>query len=898
MDKILKGLLDDLAHSNDSKTTSDLAEKALHYIRQEDNPMLWANLHGTLGASLVGSASGRFTNELYVRVLASYEAALSVYSPEKTPDLWGWTQRNVGATHLGAAQCGIGDVVPLVDAAIVAYEKALDIPFNKHNPSIWLQCQKELAAAFEISAMWRGPSAFVQSARALDAALTVVTKDISPEIWAMLKLRLGSNLSESGASEFTEEAIQACEDALRVLHSETAPLDWARAHLVIGGLYRTRGLGRRDENLERATSSLNHALSIFTREATPEEWFRAHYHRGPAYLFRVRGDHGENVEQALESLHIAINLTPREQDAKTWASLLVALGQGYQERSKGEREDNLDFAVAALESALEFLAPDPLDFSWVLANRYLGYIYLERKRGNHDENTEKAIAALNTVQQELPTPDKPDAWCAAQVNLAQAYMRRVYGNPDHNRLNAIKCFEAALSVPSDAWDDTTSWFAAQANLALLYLDSNAVTIGKQVTAQLNSKPPVKGASTQGSASGNRSDPFDLAGQAREIADALEKNFLAGEGPLETDPDWHIPPLLNEEASLMQHHFRKFLKTGNVSPRTPKERFDLELHRWQLFQMVLEHLFEKYTAANRTQVMFREIAQGRKGFILFLRGFGQRALYFEAATVTQGDCNEMVEKKRLIQKLAPVPVVFISNPVDSGPLSLVMAKMNEETLGFRVESGAAWEVAARTLISAASYIVVHNPKMTPGVVTEIEMVRQLGRLERTYFHSPKQAEEALGVKDSSFNALTDGVIEHMRVTTKGCLLEPVSLPEPTCRWIEGSARMRGNMKIKAICNWIERLSQNRATFSADLELDGYASLLADLLLLECIDRLPPVLLELSQVFQSFNEDHLKDAVLFAKGYSKFANQLQAAWEKTSASLPDIERTAEALSALGE
>src|SRR6185436_787336 len=97
------------AAENDSAAVAPIAAEILRHLERDDAPILWANLQGMLGASLAEVAAGHFTPDLVSRILDAYHAALTVYDRQQTPAEWAHTQRNVGVTHLAAAQAQIGN---------------------------------------------------------------------------------------------------------------------------------------------------------------------------------------------------------------------------------------------------------------------------------------------------------------------------------------------------------------------------------------------------------------------------------------------------------------------------------------------------------------------------------------------------------------------------------------------------------------------------------------------------------------------------------------------------------------------------------------------------------------------------------------------------------------------
>jgi tetratricopeptide (TPR) repeat protein len=861
--KDLNEMLDALDRATDPGKIVQITQAVLVRLNRDDNPRLWASLQGSLGASLM-ALTEPFTRERMERILDAYRASLSVFTPEEDLPIWRQTQRNLGATYLAAVQTRIGNPQPMIESAIAAYEEAVRPACDDADAVIWLQSQRELASAYQAATQWRGPMAYVQSADALRACLSLVTRQGSAEQWAALKLMRAESLSESGLEAYAEEAIQEAEAALEVLTPDAQPQAWASAHLTLGGLYRTRSLGVREENLQRATRSLDLALSVFTRETSPQEWYLAHYHRGPAYAFRVRGDRGENLEQARESLQIAIDATPKAHAMEAWASLQVTLGQVYLERIEGQRQENLETAIEVLESALQQLPPRPPSLAGLLANRFLGQAYLAREAGSLEANTLRAIELLKAARESTSTPDDPACWSNTNANLGIAYCRNVDGDRRQNRLRAIECYEAALSVPPEHWSDTHTWSEVQARRLLLYTDETGETLGRRTPGPESGKAePVAVEFPNFS----HADVFDLKGQAAEQSQALHKYLEDNVDPQETDPDWHVPWLLNEQVSQLMQHFREFRNTGRLWQRSADERAKLEQSRKGLLHLALEHLAEKHTAAYRTQSLFREIEKSGQGFVLFLRGFAYRPQYYAKLSIVHGsDVQETIEKERLAQKLAPVPLVWISNPVDSGPLEAVMAEREyAQPLSYRVEAGLGWEKDVQALISCASYIIMYNPQITPGLRTELGFIERLGRLQDTYFHSPEKAAEALGLAWDALNPLSDEALERMRQQpTARKSSRP--LPEPSCLWVQGKRRERLENEIRGVAAWLEHLSKNRTPATVDLELDAYAYLTGMTILLEDLDRQAVALNGTLQALSALEEAKLDEAATLVV-YSK-------------------------------
>jgi hypothetical protein len=138
------------------------------------------------------------------------------------------------------------------------------------------------------------------------------------------------------------------------------------------------------------------------------------------------------------------------------------------------------------------------------------------------------------------------------------------------------------------------------------------------------------------------------------------------------------------------------------------------------------------------------------------------------------------------------------------------------------------------------------------------------MEDAFFYEPEQGHRKLD----------DEAIAQMRAGAKGRSLDPGTLPEPTCRWIEGHRRDNLEAEIRAVLRWAERLAKSRSEVSIDLEIDAYFYVLATLVQLEEMDRLPSVLLPLADVFRAISDGEFKEAAPLAEACVNFANELQS------------------------
>lgn len=280
----------------------------------------------------------------------------------------------------------------------------------------------------------------------------------------------------------------------------------------------------------------------------------------------------------------------------------------------------------------------------------------------------------------------------------------------------------------------------------------------------------------------------------------------------------------------------------------------------------------------------------------------RELSYPGITVSYGGGSEFaegLEKHRLATKLDPIPLVWIANPVGSGPLELQKLALVQETkspkseVGFRIESGESWQRDVRTLIAAATFIVIHNPEMTPGVTAEVEVVRELGRFEETFFYSPEKAATVFADIGARFRPITEEQIAVIRETARGQKLQSGTLPAATCAWLEGSSRTNIEGEVRAISRWVKQLAKARSALSIDLELDGHYYLLANLVLLEALDRMPPVLSACADALFFLGDERLQNAAQLGGKYQVWAGRITSAWDQTDGIGDTLQRLAETL-----
>lgn len=379
------------------------------------------------------------------------------------------------------------------------------------------------------------------------------------------------------------------------------------------------------------------------------------------------------------------------------------------------------------------------------------------------------------------------------------------------------------------------------------------------------------------------DPFDQGKQAVAHAAVINEWLETGKGELGPDPDWHLPDLLNTEAQLLAQHFEDRRKSPVFEPRSAAERSALELERYKLFCLIHEHLTEKYKAASITLDLLREVQAGKTGFVLFLWGFGSKTWHLDGANISNIDPRAEMERDALAEKLAPAPLLWISDPTDSGAFKLTSEeRLAQKGVGFRIESGRNWEENVCLLISAASFIIVKNAGMTPGVIREIERVKELGRLSDTFFDAPEKAQEICHGHD--LKALTNENIALISKEASARILSGKALPEPTCLWIEGAKRERLMASFIDLFRFVEAGGRLWAPIPYDWLLDAHYKLVAHAVVLERLDLLSVVLQWLCEMLVAMPAEQFPEAESLAKAYWPLQRDYQSTLEKISQEQP--------------
>ncbi|WP_287313369.1 CHAT domain-containing tetratricopeptide repeat protein [Moorena sp. SIO1G6] len=279
--------------------------------------------------------------------------------------------------------------------------------------------------------------------------LTVFTREVFPEYWAMIQNILGNayrNRIIGEKAENIENAIACYQEALRVLTFEAFPEDWAMTQINLGNAYRNRIIGEKAENIENAIACYQEALRVLTFEAFPEDWAMTQNNLGNAYGDRIKGEKAQNIEEAIACYQEALRVLTFDAFPIEWAMTQNNLGIAYGDRIKGEKAKNIEDAIACYQEALRVLTFEAFPYDWAMTQINLGNAYGHRIKGEKAKNIEDAIACYQQALRVFTFEAFPYDWAITQHNLGNAYRKRIKGEKAKNIEQAIACLEEPLRL--------------------------------------------------------------------------------------------------------------------------------------------------------------------------------------------------------------------------------------------------------------------------------------------------------------------------------------------------------------------------------------------------------------------------------------------------------------------
>lgn len=268
---------------------TSLEQTALTRCSQTAAPQEWARAHCNLGTLLQAQAElaeeDATADSLYLQAIASYNAALAVYTRATLPQEWARVQNNMGVvlSKLGA-----------IEEAIATFKTALEIFTQKDHPQDWALTQYNLGNMLQFQASERKEAEalalFQQSAVAYKLALEVYTQQQYPEEWGWAQHKLGVSLYQQGrlsaGRDLLAQSVVVFRAALTVRTQDCHPEEWASTQYNLGtALWEesSRAAGDNVLLMEEAIKAYDSALAVYTKTAYPNQWFNTQNGLGLLY---------------------------------------------------------------------------------------------------------------------------------------------------------------------------------------------------------------------------------------------------------------------------------------------------------------------------------------------------------------------------------------------------------------------------------------------------------------------------------------------------------------------------------------------------------------------------------------------------------------------------------------
>jgi tetratricopeptide (TPR) repeat protein len=137
---------------------------------------------------------------------------------------------------------------------------------------------------------------FDKALNAYQRAITYVSRQQTPQLWAAILIDIGRAYDELGIrseglaiERYLSAAVKAYHQALEVQTREQLPQDWAMTQNNLGAVLREQGTRTGGEAgtrlLAEAVTAYRQALEVFSREILPLQWAQTHNNLARTYIY-------------------------------------------------------------------------------------------------------------------------------------------------------------------------------------------------------------------------------------------------------------------------------------------------------------------------------------------------------------------------------------------------------------------------------------------------------------------------------------------------------------------------------------------------------------------------------------------------------------------------------------
>ncbi|AKI98747.1 hypothetical protein [Archangium gephyra] len=247
--------------------------------------------------------------------LQAYEQAVKYVSKQSDPLLWASLWSNLGLSHqlLGMEKRTGTGALEHLEAAVVAYRRAMEVPIREQQPMLWVVTYSNLSHTLlrlgRSSAEERQAEWLKQAVEASRLALQVDVRKTYPTLAENLQTALGTALLELGRRTQGEAGLSLLAQSVEALELALAtptcncgekkdPKRQAELHHLLGGTLLDKSMrAHSDEEAlreaVRAEKEFRSALSGVTREQAPESWAANQNNLGLALLHQGEHTQGE-----------------------------------------------------------------------------------------------------------------------------------------------------------------------------------------------------------------------------------------------------------------------------------------------------------------------------------------------------------------------------------------------------------------------------------------------------------------------------------------------------------------------------------------------------------------------------------------------------------------------------
>lgn len=415
---------------------------ALKIYFDEHNYVDWAGTQNNLG-TLFSDKAEQATRDQAIKLLnkgiEAFNAALTIFSKENTPAGWIMVQYNSGmllakkASLVGGEEKlkllddaiqifqdilktepqyhiantailgGLSIVlsskallvekqqqIPLIDAALQIFKDVLVSNDQGRVPLEWASAQMNLGAALSRKAnLANNPeekhNLLNQSAQSHRAALTVYTKESTPQSWATAQFNLGAALSDDAKqvkgeerNNLLKEAFDAYCAALTVFSKELTPINWSSNQYQLGNVLQSQARLMSEEKqfqqLQEAIQAYNAALEVYNKADFPSEWAMTQDNIGQVLYYKAtflnRQEQCSLLEKSIQAFQKALEVYTQERTQSAWNSAQHSLGNSLHRLSScvsgNEQAQLLNKAIEAYRKALKGLNKKDNSIEWAL----------------------------------------------------------------------------------------------------------------------------------------------------------------------------------------------------------------------------------------------------------------------------------------------------------------------------------------------------------------------------------------------------------------------------------------------------------------------------------------------------------------------------------------------------